>query len=466
MADLETRKAIGKSWENDENDRRESNKILSDLYEGCICKYVKLRIKHEIIDRDEQKEMAARILEVNITRRVVSKISKAYKDEPIRRIVDGNDKDNEMIDWYLNNTNIKKVFQNIDKSFNNYKESLVRCLFHTGSQLPYFKVLEPYEYIVYSTDMQDRTVPTIIAIGYGVSDTKEQLLLCISKDEIWLQNLKGDLYPIPENNDGYNLYSEMPFVYLKNTESMLMPYPDESLISVSTLIPMLCGDINYAIKYMSYGIVWGANIKEDLIRRGPNAFWNLLPFDENSTVTPQVGTLKPDVDIGQVFDGIMKQLQFWLNARGLTASTLGVGSGDVASGISKMIDEADVSALVEENQKRYSDMEKNLFNFIMHFGHDVWKVNNPAIPQDSFSPACFVETTFPKVEPLKARKEVIDELTGEIDKGLISVKKAIKRLNPNMLDEDIDSLVVEIDEDKKKLAALNPQPSYGFNRNF
>jgi hypothetical protein len=444
MASQATREKIGKVWADDPNDRRSSDKVLSDLFESKIAGYVKERIAKEIIDKNEQKEMAARILEIDIVKRIVTKLAKAYKDTPVRKIVGGSEKDNEILDWYLKNTNLKDIFFSIDKNYNNFKESLIQCFYHVRTNKPYFKAWSPNDYIAVSDDTQDMTNATIFATYYGQTESKQVLLFCVSENEAWIQDLKGDIYPNETNPMNENIYGSNPFIYIKNTSIDVMPYPDDSMISVATLIPMLCGDINYAIKYMSYGIVYGINIKEDLIRRGPNAFWNLLPFDESSTIAPTVGTLKPDIDIKDVFDGIMMQLQLWLNARGISSSIFGYNTSSISSGVSKMIDEADVSDIVKSNQVTYAEMEKNLFDFIMYHGHEVWKLNNPEIPQQSFTPGCYVETVFVEPEIIKTRQEMITEVSQELKAGLTSRKRAIKKLNPNLSDDEIDSIMREM----------------------
>jgi hypothetical protein len=447
MASQKLREKIGKVWQEDGNERKASNKVLSDLYEGKIRQYVKERINKEIKDAHEQWEVSNRILEIDIVKRIVKKLARAYRESPVRTLVNGNDNDKLMFDWYMQNTNIKDVFQHVDKNYNNFKEALVQCFFHIDSGLPYFKTWSPHQYIAVSDDNQDESNPTVYATQYAIDDKNQVILLCVSDTETWLQDLKGDVKLNPDNEFGLNEYGLSPFIYIKNTSTDVMPYPDDSMISVATLIPMLCGDINYAIKYMAYGIVYGINIKDDLIRRGPNAFWNLMPFDENSGIPPSIGTLKPDIDIKDVFDGIMMQLQLWLNARGISASIFGYGTSSIQSGVSKMIDESDVSAIIEENQQKYIDMEKELFNFVFHYGHEQWKTSNPEIPQGSFSPDCYVNTTFQKVDVIKTRSELVAEVKEELATGLLSKKRAVKRLNPNMSDDEVEELLIEIKEE-------------------
>jgi hypothetical protein len=135
-----------------------------------------------------------------------------------------------------------------------------------------------------------------------------------------------------------------------------------------------------------------------------------------------------------------------------------------------MIDEADVSNMITQNQEIYRKFEKDMFDFIMHYGHDLWKINNPTMPQSTFSPGCYVETIFPKVEVIKSRDEIIKEVTEELKIGLTSKKRAIKRLNPNMSDDEIEELLEEISEEKtpdtdENMGVENGQGSLAEDRN-
>lgn len=453
MIDYELRKKIGESWKADENHRRMKAGILNDLYEGAITRHVEYRIKEEIKDPKERREISARILEIELVKRIVDKLSRAYYDNPIRRLVNGNPQDQELFDWYLSKINFNELGTRFDKNNNNFKEFLIKPYFHLATMLPRIKLCDPFNYIVVNTDKQDSSIPNIIVEYYGKNEQKEDLLICQSDDELWIQNINGDLASDEmnaiDNIDGYNIYGKLSYVYGRKACSSVMPYPDDSMINISTLIPILCGDINYAIKYMSYAMIWGRNIKEELIKRGPSAFLNLLAADENSPVQPEIGVIKPDIDIKEVYESILMQLQLWLNSRGISASVINSQAGSISSGISKMIDEADVSAIITGNQEAYKKAEYELFQFIMFHGHEVWKLQNPTMPQGSFSPDCYVEITFPKVETLKPRSEVLNEAILELKESLISRKRAIKRINPTMSDQEIDELIVEIKEDKE-----------------
>jgi hypothetical protein len=456
-----TRKIIGKVWQGDPNERMKYAQILSDLYEGNVLYHVEQRINKEFKSEKQRNEIKARTLDLQLVSRIVKKLSKAYNDKPTRTLVGGNSTDLDMFGWYLNTIDFNVLGQKIDKNFNNYKEFNAKFYFNEKTGLPAVKLIDPFRYIALSTDRQNEASVDIIAEFWGLDKDKQEILLCQTDDEIWFQNVNGELIQSEMayigNPDGINIYNKLSYIYGCNSSNSVMPYPDKSMVNVGTLFPVLLGDINYAIKYMSYAMIWGRNVKEQLIERAPNSFLNLLPQDDSSQVVPEIGAIKPEIDIKEVLDGIMIQLGLWLSSRGINSSLIATASGSFSSGISKMIDEADVSGIITTNQEIYREAEKRMFDFIMYHGHEIWKNQNPEIPSASFTPGCYVETTFPKSEPIKTRAEIIAEVKEELAANITSKKRAIKRVNPTMSDNEIMELILEIEGEKQKPQSENKE---------
>lgn len=65
-----------------------------------------------------------------------------------------------------------------------------------------------------------------------------------------------------------------------------------------------------------------------------------------------------------------------------------------------------------------------------------------------FSPTAKVHTSFSEQIPLFNRGDIVRNLSAEVDAGFVSVKRAIKTLNPKFSDNDIDDLLTEIEEEK------------------
>jgi hypothetical protein len=63
----------------------------------------------------------------------------------------------------------------------------------------------------------------------------------------------------------------------------------------------------------------------------------------------------------------------------------------------------------------------------------------------SFSPNLKVKTTFAVQLPMQSRGQVVTDLKNEVSAGFISRQRAIKRLNPELSEGEIQELISEID---------------------
>lgn len=452
MAKTEQSIKIAKAWTNDENCRRKVNKNLYELYEGAIRKHAIARINKEFKDPKNQSELSHRILEVDLVKRIVNKLSKAYSKSPNRKII-GTPADQELYDWYVETMDLNSAMKRADKAFNNYKEFLIYPYFSERAQLPALKVIDPFKYIAISEDRDDDSVATTYAVLAGILENGKEKLYCADNVRFWVQDSDGEILTEElaklNNLDGVNIYEEVPYIYGKNATATVMPYPDESMEGIATLIPLLCADINFAVKYMAFSIVYGINMKAETFNRSPAAFISLVKEDINDETKPELGQLKPEIDISEVFESIMNQLDLWLNMRGITGSI--VKTRDIASGISKMIDEADVTDQISNNQVEYIKAEKKIFRFIKN-AHEVWKLQNSEIPKESFSPDSELLIEFDRIEPIRSRSDIVKEVAEEKAAGLTSTKRAVKRINPNLPDEEIDEILEEIAEEKAPAA--------------
>jgi hypothetical protein len=448
---------IAKAWTDDLNSRRKINKNLYELYEGAIRHHVMKRINKEFTDPKNQSELSHRILEVDLVRRIVNKLSKAYSKSPNRKII-GTPADQELYDWYVETLDLNNAMKRADKAFNNYKEFLVYPYFSERSQLPAMKVIDPFKYIAISEDNDDDSVATTYAVLAGILENGKEKLYCADNQTFWVQDSDGEILTDElakmGNTEGVNIYNAVPYIYGKNATATVMPYPDESMEGIATLIPLLCADINFAVKYMAFSIVYGINMKAETFNRSPAAFISLVKEDINDETKPELGQLKPEIDISEVFESIMNQLDLWLNMRGITGSI--VKSKDISSGISKMIDEADVTDQISNNQVEYIKAEKQIFDFIKK-AHEVWKGQNSEIPSGSFSLDCDLLIEFERVEPIRSRTDIVKEVAEEKAAGLTSTKRAVKRINPNLPDEEIDEILEEIEAEKKPSVAANKE---------
>lgn len=467
-------KKIGDNWQADENNRRNLSYRLSHVYDGAVLKYVRERCEKDFIKKSQVEEIVSRALPINIPRRVVDKIATAYKDKPNRSIEGAGKTDQDLFDYYNDAICFNTIGTRIDRTFCMFRECLIRPYFNAKTGKPAIRIYQPYQYQIINNNEYDPCCMDAVVLDYGITDDKKQLLQVFTEQEWWIQNVAGErqqqFMNSMENPDGVNAYGRLPFIHLNGSETSCMPLPDEAFFDIATLIPLLFGDINYAIKYMSFGIIWSKNVAAGLTERSPNALWELKPADTTlaQVVQPEIGCLSPTVNTREVVDTIVQELGIWLNTRGIRPSTISASAESFSSGLSKMIDEADVTQLVQGNQTIYAKMEKELFDFIIKAGHAAWSSRGAILmPLGSFSASAEIKTEFVTPQPIKARAEIIDEQTKQIDAGLTTKKRAIAAINPELDEAQIEEILSDIkgEDDARRLATDQYNNSQGFKQN-
>jgi hypothetical protein len=206
--------------------------------------------------------------------------------------------------------------------------------------------------------------------------------------------------------------------------------------------------------FQSFSIIYGINLDSKNLEYSPAVFWDFQTKENERK--PELGTIKPVVDIDQVIRLIVTQLSMWLNSRGIKPGSIGDLTVDnAASGISKMIDEMDTTEDRRRQVQTFQPAETELFNLILKNMMPVWSANGAIESNAVFTESAYVETTFGDQMPLVSRTTLIDEQQKEVAAGFTTRKRSIKRLNPIMSDEEIDALITEMDEERGIAAENN-----------
>jgi hypothetical protein len=119
-----------------------------------------------------------------------------------------------------------------------------------------------------------------------------------------------------------------------------------------------------------------------------------------------------------------------------------------ASGISKILDEADTYEDRVKQITYFTPAESELWELVLNKMQPYF-VNHGMIDNKYlFTQTAKVTTKFPEQKALVSRNETVNTLKTEVDSGFTSRKRAIKKLNPEMTDYEIESFIKEIDEEK------------------
>lgn len=435
---------------------RDVNKTLIDIYEGDLKTHLEIHLR-EIFSPQVYTELLKLLVPINVLQRIVDKLSKIYQEKVSRNVIDGNDQDSELLVWYEDNFRVNQMMNIANEFFNLTKATLVEVFLHEGK--PRLRVIPNDRFFVYSDDIVDPTNPTHITLIMGdylkgakkvktyATWTDTEALIWDSDNTVRFDLMEKIWGGLPQA-EGVNPFGKMPFVYVENSHNLLIPKHDTDVLDLTLEIPAQISFLNYAIAYNAFSITYGIDIDDEGLNRAPNAFWS-IKSDPTSDKKPEIGTIKPQVDISETIKFIETELAFWLNTKGIKPGSMGtLTTENAASGISKMVDEMDTVEARKKQIEFFENGEMELWDLVLNHMHPFW-VNNSLIEnRSSFSPVAEVVTTFTEPMPLQTRADIVSALKGELDAGFTSRSRVIKKLNPDLSEIEIDELIAEIDNER------------------
>lgn len=423
----------------------EHNRALFDIYEGDLLTYVLRDLSAQLSIRSFD-QVKHRVVPINVLKRVIEKLSKIYSNGVVREFEPEDDRTKAFTDFYIKSMNPNVVMGLANEFFNLFKNTCVEPYLDKG--MPKLRTIPSDRFIVYSDDPIDPMRPTNW-IKYMGNRGEKKIYYQYTDTEFLITDEGGavqyDLMESVGNPDGVNIYGKIPMVYINRSRHELVPPIDTDTLTMTKIFPVLMSDLNYAIMYQSFSIIYAIDADMTNITQSPNAVWN-LKSDAQSDKTPQVGTIKPSVDISEVMSYIQMQLAFWLNTKNIRPGTIGALTKDnFASGISKMVDEMDTS---EDRQKQvgyFVEAEKQLWDLVFNYMHPVW-ANEPGFMGPSgLSPVKEIEVYFSEQKAATDESKVLDDTIKALNAGLITKKDAVLRVNCEMSEQDVEEYMAELE---------------------
>lgn len=451
----------------------EFNFRLYKLLEGQIKKEIEDSLAKEILSNSAYHRAIQRIPSINILKRTTDKLSKIYVEAPRRKA--NQDGDKVLLDNLIQETCLDVTMDSANKLYNSMFSFALEPYIEEG--LHKVRVLSPHQFMVYSDSKTDKSKHTVFIKLLGNQIKK------VSNPVVTKDGKRQDMQERPELVDIMALYSDteflvidstgairvdimaemgvtssrnpfgrIPFVYGKRTQLELMPYPNQPGFDFSILIPKLLTDLNYAAQFSAHSITWVRNVAEGGVKEyNPDAIVNL--GDGSADGQPEIGTIKPEVDVEQQLSLIEFQFGAHLDSLGIKTNTNGtLSNGRDASGIAKAIDEGDVSAEKKNQMAYFKKIESELWSLLADMQR-VWTGRPDVKERRVFS------TNFPKdfnieyceVKPMKSFKQNIEEVEMLRDLKLITRKQAIKKLYPEWSEQEVDKWLEDLDAEQEEM---------------
>lgn len=439
------------------------NEILFNIFEGELLPYILEDLRAQLSKRSYD-QVVHRVAPINVLKRIVDKLSRIYAKSPLRMPEGGVAQDTEMLTAYFETMQPNTYFGLGNEFFNLFKNTFVMPYLDRGKGK--IRVVPSNLFRVYSTDRVNPlrvthytqsmgTVKAEKAYGnqYGTKTASYQknIFHAYTDDEFLVVDGDGKVVESEMNrleSDGSNPYGKIPGVYVNRSRHCLIPKCDSDTLCMTKLLPVILSDVNFAVMMQAFSIIYGINVTSEDLKLAPNAFWE-LKSDPSITTDPKVGIIKPEVDSDKVLSLIKAQLQMWLQSRNIKPGAMGdVTVENMASGVSKVLDEMDTS---EDRQKQvpfFQDAEAEFWDLLINHMHPVWLATGETKFTREFSKGFSVKVIFAEQRPIVDTSKVIADERSKLDAGLTYRKAAITALNPDATPEQIDEIMREIDAER------------------
>ncbi len=420
------------------------NSKLINISNGNLRPHVEASMKEELNPRAFERSRQ-RIPPINVLNKLQTKLSKVYAETPVRTC--GDNLTNEILmNHYQDGWSLNESLQYANDLLVINKYCALEPYQLDGQ--PKLRVLSAKDFIVFSDSTinpNEMTVfikfmgsirkeikTTIKGVSNTSGDSKEVALFhAYSDDEFIIFDEEGDVYQELENPFGV-----IPFIYIRSNKNELIPTPDSDNLPMTVLIPKLMADLNYAVMFGCRSQVVGIDVEMDNVEFSPDSIW-LLSSTSGEGKAPSLETIKSDVDVDKVLNLINNQLGLWLDSKGIKTSSVGkVSVENAASGISKLIDESDASAVNRNYKKVFQGAENALWKLLPTL-HDVWIRTEESELKMAFTSDFKVNTSLYEVKLVPNRKELLEEMKLEKELGIFNKEDAIKRLYPEASDDEI-----------------------------
>ncbi len=424
------------------------NSKLIDISNGNLLPYVEKSMQQELNPRAFERSRQ-RIPPINILNKLQTKLSKVYAETPVRSCGE-NRIDNDLLSHYEEGWDLDESLQYANDLLVINKYCALEPYQLDGE--PQMRVLSAKDFLVYSDSKINPNEMTVFIkfMGSikkeisnntnGLSKTNSNpkykevaLFHAYSDDEFMVFDEEGEIYELLENPHGV-----IPFIYIRANKNELLPTPDSDNLPMTVLIPKLMADLNYAVMFGCRSQVVGIDVEMDNVEMSPDSLW-IINSQPGEGKKPSIETIKSDVDVDKVLNLINNELGLWLDSKGIKTSSVGkITVENAASGISKLIDESDASAVNRKYKKVFQGAEASLWKLLPTL-HDIWVKTDESEVKTSFSSNFKVSTALYEVKVLPNKKELLEEMKLEDELGIFNKEDGLRRLNPEASDSEIQN---------------------------
>lgn len=508
---LDVRKKVIEDILGAENEMRKLRELRKhEVYRDQIKKWVLQSLSNEGFKPTTIAQMENRASNISICRKIVNKLAQTYIGG-VERIVE-EEQSQKAVDLIADELDINTALKKSDRYRQLFKNTCIQVVpkscpiyMDDGTEEEKWsiilKVLAPWEYdVIQSTHNPEKAMAFVLtdfpernqfvfnsvkgSQGYRTSeldlrggDGMEQSIADSPDDQgvdkryfiFWSNkyhmtcDIGGNIIAMKDNPDNINPINIIPFVDIHmDQDGDYWAQGGDDLIDGSILLNKELTDLNFVTFHQGFGqlVISGKDLPKN-IQGGPN---NAMVFDvKEGDPTPQVFYAVSNPPVQQWLDKIKSQLAMLLSTNDLSpkAISASLDASNVESGISKLIENSEVTASHQDVQGIYQDAEPYMWEVIRRW-HGLYSEESLLIDELQAIPPfedSNVKVKFVQLKPIISEKEKLEALKLRKDMGLNTLVDLIKMDNPDLTNDEAEKKAEEIQEEKQSNAEAFGAPN-------
>lgn len=487
-------KLIIQDIESPENkDRKKQEWDAYMCTQGALKSYVQNRLS--LLFPKHSRKM--RVSDISISKKVIDKISKAYSIAPIRSIEsDNQDIQDEFANIYKDSC-FNYAMREFDAIYNLHRQALMWVKFDETEQEFEPMALRPFEYdlvrdqntgkvlcVILNYPDQEITMANMFnQTSNSVSDGVNQLIAESQYDSgteskvfaLWtdeahvvvvftkkeIKDMQGKAtyqyavtyVPIPNNEQMINPLGELPFVYKQ--KSSASDYPVHNQITEQTInFNIFYSDLLTAASMQGFGQAIFSYPENSDIKELEIGYMSAIKLPQST----EPNAPKTEFTYANANPDLEGQRKTYLNYLHNVLAEHGINNDQAidggvekfASGLDRLIANADVQWIIQENQECYQQVEDCMFDKI--------KAWNALMGNHLLDSVEDIKVYYPKPTIQISDTEKLNNIKMLLDLRLKTRAQALMMLDPNLSLDQASNEIAEVDGSAKKLVvSLTPK---------
>lgn len=485
-----------------EVNRRTLQKRRQDIYKDGGKQFLIDQILHEF-GKDGLKEM--RLAPINLLKKIVNKRSSIYKKAPTRTTT--NPSDQKLVDYYVESMKLNQIMQKANRYFTLASNTVIYTRPHNGklcanvvpcwlySIVPNVYDKTKIECYVFNSFIEAGTqtpitqVPSATGQGTNLATTEKLPGDKVASEEnssltearqfiFWTasehetRNSNGELIKLsPEKGDEQyvNPIGRLPIVNIaKDRDNEPWATQGEDMVDLTIAIQMGWTDVLTIAKHQGFSILTIVSEEEPKqLTIGINkAVW--LKSRQGGP-TPSISYVQGSSPLSEYKELLMDLLGLLLSTNDMDPQSIGgsKGSRTFTSGFHALIAMADNLEATEADKPTLLDAERDQWDVIKSWHN--WMLESGVEMEDEskalgkFSEDFEIQIQYADIKPLESEDEVLNRIEKERKLELITRRDALKKLYPDLTEDQIDEKLKKIEEEVSAVKALLTTNAPGSN---